>query len=100
MASQRIVSLRPTNHRLDDVRDKTRYVLTRTRAKHLLPLLEDYPQESKSLIQDITYEMEHGDDDTHIAFYIDDNDIDTLTALQFVCLDYVFAFKKTERRPL
>lgn len=99
MAVRRLVTLRPTNHRLDDVRDKTRYVLTRTRAKHLLPLLEAYPRESKSLVQDITYELEHGDDDTHIAFYIDDNDLDTVTALQFACLDYVFAFKKTERRP-
>ena len=99
MATRRLVTLRPTNHRLDDVRDKTRYVLTRTRAKHLLPLLEAYPQEAKSLIQDITYELEHGDDDTHIAFYVADNNLDAAIALQFACLDYVFAFKKTERRP-
>lgn len=93
MTRSQVTAIKPTNHSMDNVTDKSRYVITRSKAQDLLCILcGKYPIESSRVTTSINYELEHSQHDTHISFYVDNNDVDGLTAIQYACTLLIFNY--------
>lgn len=88
--AQRLDNITPSNQYYKP-EHRSRFVITRKKAKDLVEILtKDYPTESSLLIPRINYELGHASHDTHLAFYIDDDSVDEITALQLASMELVF----------
>lgn len=88
MASVNLTGLQPTNP-VKPVHG-TRYIITRSKAKQLISILEkEFPMESRKIVRDIKYEVANGNHDTHISFIIDDNDSDGQCVFPYACVALV-----------
>ena len=68
-------------------------IITRVKAKRLLEILTTkYKYESSLIVPAIKRELEHSSHDTHIGFYVDDNDVEGYEALQNACIQLVFSY--------
>lgn len=68
-----------------------KFIITRARAKQLYEILKtEFPTESKKIAPAIKREIEQGNHDTHICFYVDDNDGDSYIALQCASMHLIF----------
>lgn len=66
-------------------------IITRAKAKQLLEILTtEFKLESQRIVPAIKRELEHGSHDTHIGFYVDDNDADGFIALQCASMQLTF----------
>lgn len=97
MAVYKLTTLQPSNPVTPMT--GTRLIITRRRANDLLKILNDnYPRESTHVKSAIEYELSHSFHESHIAFIVDDEDIDGITAIQCASMDLLFNYKDAYRR--